>query len=647
MSRSKASQQRRHPERSEQTRSAGSLRCFADAQHDTDGYVSCHSERRAESHPPVNRGVSRILSKTRSRGGREHLFRHSIWLCLLLLVVLLPVRAQQRRIPYCNIVAVESRRVGNAVQVTIRADGLMRLQFDPERYVDVARAEQGSGGDPRKPVLEIPFRVTNARSQVSSFVDVGIYPVSHVEVSLPSDTPDGLGVDVKVVLFSPGVLRSGRVGGEEVDFSGIPYPGPTFSVQQTQDQRSLILLVTSDRRTLPPVQRRKPGEATPSELRVESDGDTVSIFALNADLRELLREFTLQTGEVVLVDPDLERAVSLCLQEVSPAEALQAIAAGYGLELGRTNGSWAIAEGTVGSMNTYLESSFQKIALNHITAASARNSLPEFLLKYLRVNASENSLTVIGPPPLVQKVREDLRKIDQPVPHVQIDALIVEITDTRESEKVVRLLVTDAHNTARVNTGTGDITYQIFGGARTDIEARLRALEAEGKVRIRATPTAVALNGQRARIFSGQQRYIKADYFEEWSQAFITRVIPVDVGVSLEMNCWVGAEGTILATVVPQVTAVAELDVVTGLPTVSTRRAETTVLLRNGETLFIGGLKLQQEDRITRKIPLLGDLPLIGGLFRARAQRRTSTELAIFLTPRIITSSHREVSSIR
>jgi len=121
----------------------------------------------------------------------------------------------------------------------------------------------------------------------------------------------------------------------------------------------------------------------------------------------------------------------------------------------------------------------------------------------------------------------------------------------------------------------------------------------------------------------------------------------VDVGVSLEMNCWVGAEGVILATVTPQVTAVAELDVTTGLPTISTRRAETTVLLRDGQTLFIGGLNLQQRDTITRKVPLLGDLPLIGGLFRARTQRRTSTELAIFVTPRIVASPHREVSSIR
>ncbi|MDW8290382.1 MAG: hypothetical protein RMM06_06630 [Armatimonadota bacterium] len=570
----------------------------------------------------------------------------SILTCLaLLLLVLLPTSAQQRRVPFCNLVAVESQRVGNAVQVTVRADGLMRLRFDPERYVDAARAQRGEG-DPRKPVMEIAFRVTNARSQVNSFVDVGVYPVSHVEVSLPSDTPDGLGVDVKIVLFSAGVLRSGRVGGDEVDFSALPYPGPTFSVRQTQDQRSLIILVTSDRRTLPSVQRRRQDEVARSELSIDSEDGLLNLFALNADLRELLREFTRETGQVVLVDPDLERIVSLCLQEVTPEEALEAIATAYGLELGRQNGVWAVGEGMVGSMSTYLQGAIANIPLRYISAASARNSLPEFLLRYLRVNAGENSLTVAGPLPLVQKVREDLQKIDRPVPHVQVNALIVEFTDNQEREQALRWLARDAHNTSQVHTDTGDITYRIFGAPRTDIEARIRAMAAEGKVRIRATPSAVALNGQSARIFSGQQRYIKADYFEEWSQAFITRVIPVDIGVSLEMTCWVGAEGVILATVVPQVTAVAELDVRTGLPTVSTRRAETTVLLRDGETLFIGGLKLQQQDTLTRKVPILGDLPLIGGLFRARSQRSTTTELAIFLTPRII-SSPQEVSSIR
>lgn len=560
----------------------------------------------------------------------------------LLVLASLPATSQRRggpppmrRMPYCNIIAVESQRLGNAVQVTIRADGLMRLNYNVETYYDSAAAQRGVA-DPRKPVMEIPFRITNARSQVNSFTDVGVYPVSHVETSLPTDTPDGLGVDIKLVLFNRGVVRSLRIEGEEQDFSGIPYPGPTFSVRLTQDQRSLIILVTSDQRTLAPVQRLKPGEAQPSEMSVEVEGDSVTIYALNTDLRELMREFTRQTGIVVMVDPDLERVASMCLQEIPAEEALQAIANGYGLQLGRANGTWVLGEGGVGNVNTYLASAIEKIPLSYISAVSARNSLPEFLLKHLRVNASDNSLTVVGSPALVQKVRQDLSRIDRPLPHVRIEAIIVELSDAIDSEQLLRLMVKDAHQTMRVNIGTGDITYQKLGAARTDLQAQLRALEVQDKVRIRAIPFAIALNGQKARIFSGQHRYIKADYYDPGLNALFTRVLPVNVGISLEMSCWVGAEGFILANVAPEVTAVAEIDFATGLPTVSTRRAETTMLLRDGETLFIGGLKLRQRDSLTHRIPLLGDLPLIGGLFRVKDSRESSTELALFVTPRLI-----------
>lgn len=558
-------------------------------------------------------------------------------LALTLAIVLVSLAAQaQRRMPFCNVVAIESQRVGNAVQVVIRTDGIMRLQFEPSIFFDQS-VTQEDGVDPRKPVMEIPFRITNARSQVNSFTDVGIYPVSHVETSLPSDTPDGLGVDVKIVLFAPGVLRSGRLSRDEELNIDLPYPGPSISVRLTEDQRSLIILVTSDRRTLPPVQRRKPGEATPSEVLVAADDGTVTIEAINADLRDLMRQFTVQTGVDVRLDPDLQRSVSLCLQEMPPLEALEAIANAYGLQLGRLNGTWVLSEGAVGNLSTYLESHIEKVSLSYISAAAARNSLPEFLLHYVRINAGENSLTIIGPPALVQKVREDIRRLDRPVPHVRIEALIVEMSDTLDSEQLLQLTLKDSDQSMQVNVATGDIFYRKLGAPRDDFEARLRALAVQDKVRIRATPYAIALNGQKARLFSGQQRYIKADYFDQWRNVFITRLLPVQVGISLEMTCWVGAEEVILASVIPEVTAVADVDFMTGLPTVATRRAETTVMLRDGETLFIGGLHLQQRESTTHKVPILGDLPLIGGLFRIKTPRDASTELAIFITPRITT----------
>jgi len=79
----------------------------------------------------------------------------------------------------------------------------------------------------------------------------------------------------------------------------------------------------------------------------------------------------------------------------------------------------------------------------------------------------------------------------------------------------------------------------------------------------------------------------------------------------------------------------------TGLPDKSTRRANTTVRVRDGETIIIGGL-LQRELMSTKtKVPILGDIPLLGQLFRSEDTKEAVTEMAIFITPRILSQTGR------
>jgi type II secretory pathway component GspD/PulD (secretin) len=87
---------------------------------------------------------------------------------------------------------------------------------------------------------------------------------------------------------------------------------------------------------------------------------------------------------------------------------------------------------------------------------------------------------------------------------------------------------------------------------------------------------------------------------------------------------------------VPEVSNITELDLLSGLPVLSTRRAETTVRVKDGETIAIGGLTLDQEQRTNRKIPFFGDLPVIGKLFHGTKRSSVKTELVVFITPHII-----------
>jgi len=189
---------------------------------------------------------------------------------------------------------------------------------------------------------------------------------------------------------------------------------------------------------------------------------------------------------------------------------------------------------------------------------------------------------------------------------------------------------------------SGRIDYSNVGDLPYDFEARLRALEAEQRANIRAAPRMAVINGHQANIFIGVRRFITVEYitFGQTTE----KIQGVDVGVKLRVTPLTGGGGEITLKIEPdgtEVSNISELDPETGLPVLSTRQTGTTVRVKDGETVMIGGLSQRQiEDRWT-KIPVLGDLPLIGKLFRSRTKTAVNSELVVFITPHILTPEGR------
>jgi type II secretory pathway component GspD/PulD (secretin) len=150
------------------------------------------------------------------------------------------------------------------------------------------------------------------------------------------------------------------------------------------------------------------------------------------------------------------------------------------------------------------------------------------------------------------------------------------------------------------------------------------------------------INGHPANIFIGVRRFIKVEYIM-YNQT-IEKIQGVDVGVKLRVTPLTGGGGEITLTIDPEMTEisnVSELDPKSGLPVLSTRQTGTTVRVKDGETVMIGGLTQRQTEERTTKIPLLGDLPLIGSLFRSRSESTVTSDLAVFITPHILTPEGR------
>lgn len=145
-----------------------------------------------------------------------------------------------------------------------------------------------------------------------------------------------------------------------------------------------------------------------------------------------------------------------------------------------------------------------------------------------------------------------------------------------------------------------------------------------------ASPRIVTSSGKEARILIGDRvpyQTIDAD-----GNVIVNFL---DTGIELRITPYVRTDGTIelnIFTKVSKPTYYPNIDI----PGESTRETETDVILKNGDTLVIGGLMRETKEETSAKMPFLGDLPFIGQLFRSKTEKADKRELLIFITARVI-----------
>jgi type II secretory pathway component GspD/PulD (secretin) len=271
--------------------------------------------------------------------------------------------------------------------------------------------------------------------------------------------------------------------------------------------------------------------------------------------------------------------------------------------------------------------------MQNLKADTASGLLPNFLYSYVKVNPEQNAVVVSAPSQMLAKIGQDLNKVDLPSPQILIEAIIVEFTDNADRDLGLLLKNVRSTSVSTANTNTGSFSYDTVGVLPQSFNLTLNALEKTGKARVRARPQMAVVNGKSANIFIGAQRFIQTQY-NSFGQTQV-RIQPVDVGVKLAVTPLTGGNGEVTTTIAPEVSNITEQDPLTGLPVLSTRNANTTVRVRDGETIVIGGLTLDQAQVINRKVPLLGDIPILGTLFRSQSKSNVKTELVVFVTPRI------------
>jgi pilus assembly protein CpaC len=181
------------------------------------------------------------------------------------------------------------------------------------------------------------------------------------------------------------------------------------------------------------------------------------------------------------------------------------------------------------------------------------------------------------------------------------------------------------------------IDYASLSGDR-HVQGVVKALESDGTIKTLASPNLVAVNGEKAKFLSGGE--IPIPVVQSGSGDNSISVVFKEYGVKLDFEPTVIDSGIINLRVVPEVSTpdYTRAVVLSGflIPAFQTRRVDTVVELRDGQSLVIGGLTNTDVRKTRRKIPLLGDIPVLGVFFQNSRDTIEENELVVLVSPRII-----------
>jgi general secretion pathway protein D len=259
------------------------------------------------------------------------------------------------------------------------------------------------------------------------------------------------------------------------------------------------------------------------------------------------------------------------------------------------------------------------------------SSLGQQINENIGVDRRLNAIILSGSPDVIAALEAKIAKIDIPLPSVVLETQVVELTDS-----AARDVGLDFTN------GGGPIasaTYQIknlsTGMGAVNLQAAVFAEVSNGEGQIIARPRVVAQSGGSAQIVTGDALPIVTSIAVSGVNAVSQQVQYVNVGVSLQIQPRVSSDGFVTSHIFSEVSSVTGYQ--QGYPTLSQREATTSATVKDGEAFVIGGLLQRNDIRNLSKLPGIGDLPIIGGLFHVRHNQSMSTNLYIIVVPHILT----------
>ena len=300
-----------------------------------------------------------------------------------------------------------------------------------------------------------------------------------------------------------------------------------------------------------------------------------------------------------------------------------------GITGGNGIGGGQLGGGGIGGLNNGVQAQTQNFGQ---LGGAGGTALGQQINENIGVDRRLNAILLTGTPDIIARLKAKIAKIDVPLSSVELETQIVELTDTAAKDIGIDFAASGGGEIAsatyaikNLNTGQG-----VIGNLQAAVYAQIQ----KGQGRTIARPRITALDGTSAQIITGNQIPIINTVTLSGVSGTTAQVQYISVGVSLQIQPRISGDGFVTSHIFSQVSSVTGY--VQNNPTLSQREASTSATVRDGDSFVIGGLLQQNDLSNVSKLPGLGDVPLIGGLFHVRHDSSTNTNLYIIVTPHIL-----------
>jgi len=526
--------------------------------------------------------------------------------------------------------------------------------------VDFRRGEKGEG--------RIVVTLADVRTPVDVHEESGKVIAKFKGASLPENLIRRLDVlDFATPVKFVDVRRDG------VSSSIVITPVDKMEFEQVAYQTGNIFTLELQPLTQDKIDERK-------KLQPQYTGERISLSFQSVEIRSLLQIIADVAGTNMVVSDSVNGDIAMRLQNVPWDQALDIILKSKGLGVRRQGNVMMVAPvGEIAAREkAELEAQNQAVQLaplrseiiqvNYAKASDLKSLITSDKSSLMsdrgRVSVDDrtNTLIVLETRDNITEIRNLVGRLDIPVRQVLIESRIVIANDDYSKEVGARFgvaavdqsnltggtVVTSGNSAGTANIinnnqisvpsdfnvnlpaagSAGSIALAILG-ANYAIDMELSAMQTEGRGEVVSTPRVITANGKKAVIEQGQEVPFQSSSANNGTNVQFKKAV-----LSLDVTPQITPDNRVLMDLEVKNDSIGQI--IQGNPAIDTKRITTQVLIKTGETVVLGGVYQQTNSKNTSKVPLLGDIPLLGVLFRNDLNKASKRELLIFVTPKIL-----------